>query len=358
MSELVEPIEGPVTDEPVIGEAIEVPQLRRREVLLDDGHSVGVTTAGEGIPLVLVHGFTVEGFLYAQSLSRLVNMGFRVIAIDTAGHGSTEGLPLEGHDMDNYAELLGRVIDYLGIERYVLAGHSMGGQLIARLGAKRPEEVLGIIFIDAIVGDTWDRMVYLFRVSPPLLAVIAGILVVDSVSIMPTFSNPVQAAKLFRLVMPTMIGHVLKPWRLAGPAWSILRTRSSRYALNDLKDNEVTCVAIHGSMDMAVPHMTAVDTASRTDGILVTINGGGHSWMLRDPETLPAIMAELLEGRFGEAISAGLESAGLTGEDPSTEEVEAVCYEKNARILSLAHPTIYRKTRVRHQKPSYHWTTL
>ena len=43
-----------------------------------------VTVAGTGVPLVVVHGFSAEGFLYAQSLSRLVKMGFRVIAIDTA----------------------------------------------------------------------------------------------------------------------------------------------------------------------------------------------------------------------------------------------------------------------------------
>ncbi len=363
MSEIIEPIEGPVSPEGLTGEAIEVPQLARMEITLDDGHTVGVTTAGAGIPLVVVHGFSVEGFLYAQSLSRLVNMGFRVVAIDTAGHGATQGLPLTGAKMDDYAELLGRVIDHLGITRYVLAGHSMGGQLIARWGAMRPEQVLGIIFIDAIVGDTWDRMVYLFRVSPPLLAVIAGILVVDSVAILPTFSNPVQAAKLFRLVVPTMWGHMTRPWRLAGPALSILRTRSSRYALNALKENEVTCVAIHGSFDLAVPHMTAVDTVNRTSGTLVTIDGGGHSWLLRDPETLPAILAELLEGELGKAISKGLQAAGLrrsagSAEPVDTAEIEAVCYKADAVIFDLAAPGAPRKTRIRHQSPRYRWTTL
>jgi pimeloyl-ACP methyl ester carboxylesterase len=345
---------------------------------------------------VVVHGFSAEGFLYAQSLSRLVNMGFRVIAIDTAGHGATQGLPLSGMKMDDYADLLGRVIDHLGITRYVLAGHSMGGQLIARLGASRPEQVLGIIFIDAIVGDTWDRMVYLFRVSPPLLAVIAGILVVDSVSVLPTFSNPVQAAKLFRLVVPTVWGHMTRPWRLAGPALSIMRTRSSRYALNTLKDNSVTCVAIHGSLDLAVPHMTAIDTVNRTSGTLVTIDGGGHSWILRDPETLPAILAELLEGDLGKAISSGLRQAGLrraparrpqvarnvegrngsgnngsghngdgvaestawVGKGIRTADIEAVCYNPDAMIFDLAPPDVPRKTRVRQRAPRYRWSTL
>ena len=135
MSQVLEPIEGPVLDEPLAPGAVEVPRLARHEITLSDGHTVGVTVAGRGVPLVVVHGFSAEGFLYAQSLSRLVAMGFRVIAIDTAGHGATQGLPLAGHDINDYADLLGRCIDELGIERFVLAGHSMGGQLITRLAA-------------------------------------------------------------------------------------------------------------------------------------------------------------------------------------------------------------------------------
>ena len=211
MSQVLEPIQGPVLDEPLAPGAVEVPRLARHEITLDDGHLVGVTVAGEGVPLVVVHGFSAEGFLYAQSLSRLVSMGFRVIAIDTAGHGATQGLPLSGQDINDYADLLGRCIDELGIERFVLAGHSMGGQLITRLAAKWPDRTMGVILIDAIVGDTWDRMVYLFRVAPPLLGVIGALLMVDSATVVPAFSDPVQAAKLLRLVVPTMAGHMVQP---------------------------------------------------------------------------------------------------------------------------------------------------
>lgn len=356
MTQLLEPIEGPVLDEPLAEGAVEVPHLTRRQITLSDGHCVGVTVAGEGLPLVVVHGFSAEGFLYAQSLSRLVKMGFRVIAIDTAGHGATQGLPLSGHNINDYAELLGRALDELGIERFVLAGHSMGGQLIARLAARWPERTLGVIFIDAIVGDTWDRMVYMFRVSPPLLAVIGLMLVVDSVSVVPAFSDPVQATKLMRLVLPTYVGHLLQPWRLAGPVWSILRTRSSRYALDELKRQGVPCVAIHGSRDLAVPFSTARDTARRTDGTLVTVISGGHSWLLRDPESLPAIMTELLANGLGDGIRHGLRAAGLLKKNPTLADVEKVCYRPDAAIFSLAPKDRARKVVGRHRRPKFAWT--
>src|SRR2546423_10457928 len=62
-------------------------RLRSHELRLSDGHRVGVTVGGRGIPLVVAHGFSFAGGLYVQSLSRLASMGFRVLAVDLAGHG-------------------------------------------------------------------------------------------------------------------------------------------------------------------------------------------------------------------------------------------------------------------------------
>ena len=88
-----DPIVGPEGDTPETDGLVAVPRLARHEIVLADDHRVGVAVCGQGLPVVLVHGFTAEGFLYAQTLSRLVSMGFKVIAIDMAGHGGTEGLP-------------------------------------------------------------------------------------------------------------------------------------------------------------------------------------------------------------------------------------------------------------------------
>ena len=85
-TEVVEPIQGPVLDEPLASTSVEAPRLARHQIELSDGHLVGVTVAGRGVPLVVVHCFSAEGFLYAQSLSRLVKMGFGVLAIVTACH--------------------------------------------------------------------------------------------------------------------------------------------------------------------------------------------------------------------------------------------------------------------------------
>jgi len=132
MSAVSQPLTGPST-ESVPLPAAGSPRLARHSFTLSDGHRVGLAVSGRGVPLVIVHGFTAEGFLYAQTLHRLVGKGFKVIAVDMAGHGATQGLPLSGGHLGDYAELMGRVVEELGIRQAVLAGHSMGGRVVAQL---------------------------------------------------------------------------------------------------------------------------------------------------------------------------------------------------------------------------------
>ena len=61
-------------------------RLARHSFTLADGHRVGLAVSGRGVPLVVVHGFTAEGFLYAQTLHRLVGQGLQ-------GHRHRHGRP-------------------------------------------------------------------------------------------------------------------------------------------------------------------------------------------------------------------------------------------------------------------------
>ena len=354
----VEPIPGPHPEGVVEdGAPVVAPRLSRRRIRLDDGHEVGISVAGHGVPLVVVHGFSAEGFLYAQTLHRLVSMGFKVIAIDTAGHGGTRGLPSDGANLRSYGELLARVIDKLGIERCILAGHSMGGRMVTDVAAMQPERTVAVMLIDAIVGDTWDKMVYAFRVYPPLVGAIGTALAVDSLTILPLWSDPRQAIKFLRLALPTIIGDVVRPWRLLGPVVSILRSRSSRYSLNALGDAGVPLYVLHGDRDLAVPMRTARDAAKRANGTLITVNGGGHSWLLRDPETLPSIVSQLMHGPLSEEITAAVRAAGVTSEEPTTAELESVFYRPDALVHELTPTREVTHVVGRHWRPTFRWTT-
>src|SRR5258708_13210090 len=63
---------------------VPVVRLARQRIRLDDGHLVGVAIAGRGMPLVVLHGFSAGGVLYAQTLWRPVPRGFFVVSVDPA----------------------------------------------------------------------------------------------------------------------------------------------------------------------------------------------------------------------------------------------------------------------------------
>lgn len=351
MARPTEPITGPAL-EPAGSTPVAAPRLARHSFTLSDGHRIGLAVSGRGVPLVVVHGFTAEGFLYAQTLHRLVRKGFKVIAIDMAGHGGTQGLPSTFGRLGDYSELMSQAVRELGIRQAVLAGHSMGGRVVAGLGASHPDQVIALLLIDAIVGDEWDLMVNVFRVSPPLLAGLGVALMVDTASTLPLFRDPVQAAKLWRLVTPTVVGHALQPWRLVGPGISILRSRGSKGLLDELARREIPTFVITGDRDAIVPYCTGRSAARRANGQLVRVRNAGHSWLLKDPETLPAIVDELLEDRLGAAIRSAITAAGAG----TVEELEAHFYEPDAPILELTPELTYTRINETHRRPRYAWS--
>lgn len=347
------PVVGPQSDGAAERGLVAAPRLARHVFRLSDGHEVGVTVSGRGIPLVMVHGFTAEGFLYAQTLSRLVSMGFKVVAIDTANHGSTQGLPSGGANFREYATLLGRALDELGIEQAFFVGHSMGGRVITQLCAAEPERALGIILIDAIVGDAWDRLVNVGRLFPPAMAGVVVLLALDAMTTPPVLKNPEQALKLGRLLAPTLVGHAVRPWRLLGPAVSILRSRGSRWMLQRLAQEEIPVVAIHGTRDFAVPLQTAKDAARQAKGEFVVIDGANHCWPLRDPETLPAIVSDLLHGSFGEAYRQAVRDHGLEPDLARLDEVERAFYPPDAPIRDMTPKLEFARLTARRRRPAY-----
>ncbi|MGI8663910.1 MAG: alpha/beta fold hydrolase [Acidimicrobiales bacterium] len=352
-------------DDPIVGPTLEggladvgvMPRLSRHLVTLADGHQVGVSVCGRGVPLVVVHGFTAEGILYAQTLSRLVDLGFKVVAIDIAGHGGTLGLPTSGASMTAYTDLLARCIDHLGIKRAVFLGHSMGGRLVTQLVAQQPERAIAVISVDGIVGETWDQIINVSRFFPPVLAGVAAVLVVDTLSTVPLLGNRRQAAKLLHLVGPTLLGHARRPWRLVAPAVSMIRSRGSGWMLDKIRQEHILFVAMTGQWDVAVPARTARDAARRAAGELVVVHGGTHSWLLKDPESLPAIVHKLMQGRLGTAVLRAITKAGVDPEGATADEKEAAFLEAGSLASTLT-PDLgeFHDEEAFHQRPRYRFT--
>jgi pimeloyl-ACP methyl ester carboxylesterase len=134
------------------------------EILVQrDGVSLAVEDAGEGTPVVLLHGLTATRRYVVMGSSLLERNGHRVVAYDARGHGKSS--PAAHRAAYGYEDLvadLEAVLDGLAIERAVLAGASMGAHTLLRFALEKPERVLGLVAItpafDPTTNDDPERL--------------------------------------------------------------------------------------------------------------------------------------------------------------------------------------------------------
>jgi pimeloyl-ACP methyl ester carboxylesterase len=101
--------------------------------------------AGEGPPVVLLHGLTATRRYVVMGSRTLERSGYRTIAYDTRGHGRSSPAPNPGaYDYAQLADDLEAVLDELEVERAVLAGASMGAHTALRFALLHPERVAGV----------------------------------------------------------------------------------------------------------------------------------------------------------------------------------------------------------------------
>jgi pimeloyl-ACP methyl ester carboxylesterase len=112
------------------------------------GVRLAVEEAGEGVPVVLLHGLTATRRYVVMGSRALERDGHRVVAYDARGHGRSSPAPArEAYGYDALADDLLAVLDALKLERAVLAGASMGAHTLLRAALSAPERVRGIVAI-------------------------------------------------------------------------------------------------------------------------------------------------------------------------------------------------------------------
>lgn len=112
--------------------------------------------AGNGRTAVLLHGKNFCGPTWADTITVLVEAGWRVIAPDQIGFcGSTKP---RGYQF-SFAQLAANthgLLDTLGVERAVMIGHSMGGMLATRYALQYPDAVEQLVLVNPIGLEDWQ----------------------------------------------------------------------------------------------------------------------------------------------------------------------------------------------------------
>lgn len=90
---------------------------------------------GSGPPVVLIHGFPLNGASWERQIPLLLDAGYRVVHYDRRGFGKSSQ-PVTGYDYDTFARDLNTLMEKLDLRDTVLAGFSMGtGEVTRYLGA-------------------------------------------------------------------------------------------------------------------------------------------------------------------------------------------------------------------------------
>jgi non-heme chloroperoxidase len=105
---------------------------------------------GHGQPVVLIHGYPLDGHSWERQSAALLQAGYRVITYDRRGFGQSSQ-PTTGYDYDTFAADLNVVLDTLNLTDAVLVGFSMGTGEVARyLGTYGSQRVAKAAFLASL----------------------------------------------------------------------------------------------------------------------------------------------------------------------------------------------------------------
>ena len=105
---------------------------------------------GSGKPVVLIHGYPLNGASWEKQTAALLAAGHRVITYDRRGFGKSSQ-PSTGYNYDTFAEDLHKIVTQLQLHDFALAGFSMGGGEVARYVARHGQSrVAKVAFVSSV----------------------------------------------------------------------------------------------------------------------------------------------------------------------------------------------------------------
>jgi len=120
----------------------------REETIEIHGTRVNYKIAGEGRPLLILHGWGSSSDSWVEVQKNLVQVGYKVIVPDLPGFGKTEP-PIEVWGTIEYAEFVSQFAEKIGMQRFVLLGHSFGGQVAIQFAVQYTQKLEKLILVTA-----------------------------------------------------------------------------------------------------------------------------------------------------------------------------------------------------------------
>ena len=248
-----------------------------------NGIQIAYTRKGTGKPLVLVHGYPMDHTVWDEVLP-LLEKDFDVITPDLRGFGQSDVIESQYKISDMAADIAG-LLDQLGIEKAVIAGHSMGGYVALAFARAYPERVLGLGLVSTrAVADTPEQKQERFAAAEEVLR--SGVQPVAES--MPAKLTPDKRVQAF-------VRGLIAEQQPAGLAGALKAMAERDDSTSILSSFQFPVVVIHGEADELIPVQRAQEIKSVIpQATLMELSGVGHMPMLENPQATAATLKNLL----------------------------------------------------------------
>lgn len=257
-----------------------------------NGTILAYSDRGNGLPLLLIHGFPLCRTMWRPQAEALSKAGCRVITPDLRGFGES-ALPSTAISMSDYADDMVMLLDYLGIDKVVTGGMSMGGYVLLNLLERYPDRIAAPIFIVTKAGGD-DEAGKAKRTALAEACLAQGILPVAE-----AFRNILFAPETIEN-NPGLLEEVygwIRATDPAGAAHALIAMRDRKDYSPQLGQFKHPALVIAAEQDQAIPvENSRIIAAGLPDARLTILPAGGHLVNLEQPQKFNEAILEFLSG--------------------------------------------------------------
>ncbi len=260
------------------------------------GVMLNVDAAGQGPPVVLLHGFTGSARGWGPVVAALAPE-FTTLAIDIIGHGQSDSpATIDHYRMEQVVEDLVRVVRAAGYDRATWLGYSMGGRTALQVAVHRPEVVSALVLEGASPGlATAEEREARIAADEAL----AQRLERDGIE---PFIDFWQAIPLFasQASLPSVVWEGQRAGRLRNSVVGLATSlrgmgTGSQPALHErLSEVRVPALLLAGELDIRYAEVAQQVARALPDATVDAVQGGGHAAHLEQPDRFNALVLDFL----------------------------------------------------------------
>lgn len=268
---------------------------------LPDGVRVHIRDQGpaDRPTLVLLHGFAASLHTWEPWVERLAD-DYRVITIDLPGHGLTRAPRQYQASTQGFVGIVQAVVEARGIERFTLAGNSMGGGVAWNYALAHPEDLEGLVLVNA-AGWRPSTANEGEREGPPpfIFSLIRAPIIgpgIRNLEMRPLARQGLRSAFIDdSLVDRAMVNRYVELSRGPGHRAILLNIQQNGASADRMREIALPTLVMHGAQDNLIPVDAGRYYAAAIPGAeLVVFDNVGHVPMEEAPDQSAAALEAFL----------------------------------------------------------------